>query len=167
MTFVDRLLVGSRKEIGAADDIAAEVAAQPELLDELLSACEIEIDPARMRAFDALEKAVRRNRELANLAKAKFLDGLDHEWWEVRIQCVRGIGLCQWDDARSVADLVDPALNDEAKFVRAWAIDTAVQLAKQDVELVPWAHEAVQMGLSSGMASVVKRAQKSGRELII
>ena len=165
MSLLDRLIPGTRREIGAANDIAAEVAADPGLLQELLGACEFEEDVVRMRAFDALEKAVRANRELAEGAKEMFLAGLGHDWWEVRIQCIRGIGMCNWESVRAVAERVDPLLDDEAKFVRAWAIDTAVQLAKQDDTLVEWAQGAVQMGLESGVPSIIKRAQKSGREL--
>jgi len=161
-----RLLRGTRRELGEANTIALEVAENPSLAKELIDACSSEYDPLKMRAFDALEKALRTNRALdTSQTRDVLLSGLTHDWWEVRIQCIRGISLCKWKNPKSVAIQVTPILQDSAKFVRAWAMDTAVQLACQDHDLIPWAEDAIQMGLHSGIPSLIKRSQKSSKDL--
>jgi HEAT repeat protein len=163
---IERLAPGSRRQLGAANEIAAEVARQISLLPELLESTQIENDLIKMRAYDALEKALRANSKLDNPeTREALIKGLTHEWWEVRIQCIRAVGLCTWDRPSEVAEQIKPLLNDPAKFVRAWAVDTAVLLALQDQSLYPWAEDVIQQGLESQYKSVVKRAQKSARIL--
>jgi hypothetical protein len=164
--FKCRLAGGIRKNIGFSDDVAAEVQQNPKKLAELIECCKSSDSLLQMRAFDALEKALRKNPSLDTpQSQSVLLSGLTHPFWEVRIQCIRGISLCKWSDPTKIAAEVTPLLNDEAKFVRAWAIDTAVQLARQDNTLTKWAEDAIQTGLNSRFPSIVKRAQKSAQDL--
>ncbi|MBX3113701.1 MAG: hypothetical protein KF836_03970 [Fimbriimonadaceae bacterium] len=164
-SFESRLSRGTRKEIGEADAVAQEVASEPLLISELLEVCKSTDDLTRMRAFDALEKAVRANRSLARQAGDTFLLGLAESIWEVRLQAVRGVGLVQWNDPKTAAKSVEPLLSDEAKFVQAWAIDTATRLAISEPELRDWAAKAIQSGLDSGIPSIAARCRKLAKEL--
>lgn len=164
-SFESRLSRGTRKEIGEADAVAQEVARKPSLISELLEVCKSTDDLTRMRAFDALEKAVRANPTLAGQAADTFILGLTDSIWEVRLQAIRGVGLVQWNESKAVAKVVEPLLSDEAKFVQAWAIDTATRLAISEPELRDWGAEAIQTGLNSGIPSIAARCRKLAKEL--
>ncbi len=168
MRLASLLAGGDRRSIGQADAVAALVAEQPWLLDELWD-CLGDADPVvRMRAADALEKVSRVTRAWFNRHKAALLanafdDGTAEMRWHL-IAITSRVDMDGREAARFCGALRHWLRNDPSRIVKVAALQAAYDVQVRYPAAAPLFREMLSFALSSAWPSVVARARKLNRE---
>lgn len=133
-TITDWLRAGDLRTDGAADEVAALVTADPDLLADLIDALRSPDDPTRGRAADALEKVARTHGE----AVLRYLDLV------IELGCRDPVPMVRWhvamilgylspqeEEEERVRDALLNLLHDPSAFVRSWAVVSLCLLARR------------------------------------
>lgn len=142
-SIIDWLTAGDLRTDGAANEVAALVAAHSDLLPDLIGALRSPVDAIRGRAADALEKVARTQAEqvlpyLAELLDLARRDGVPMVRWHMAII----LGHLQPPPAQD--ELIRAALlhllHDPSAITRSWAVVSACILAHRRPE---WTEEII------------------------
>lgn len=159
-----RLSGGDRRSIGRADEVSADVLAQPSLFGLVFVAMlDDEDEVVRMRAADAVEKITVRAPELLQPFKADFLAHLPG----IRQQEVcwhAALILPRFDLTRDERDAValpvlKHYLRDRSRIVQTFALQALVDFAERDACLRPEIFSLVEHAIWTGSAAVKSRAR--------
>jgi HEAT repeat protein len=148
-----KLSGGTRRSIGKANQVAAEVLAHPNLFPRLVSALASTDELLRMRAADAIEKISAQSPGLLHPFKKKFLAIANRATQqEVRwhaAQIISRLDLTPPERAASVEILFD-YLRDKSSIVKTFAMQALADLATFDPKLKsqirPLLEELTQVG---------------------
>lgn len=138
MSILQKLTGGDLRSIGASEEVAAEVLANPAIFPELFNGM-IHVDPLiRMRAADAVEKITREHPEYLQPYKDKLIREVARvEQQEVRwhiAQLFSRLDLTA-EERCTVMNILLEYLNDKSRIVKTFAMQALADLAKQDETL--------------------------------
>lgn len=125
---------GDLRTDGAADQVAALVAADPALLPDLIAALDAPDDPTRGRAADALEKVARTQAPsvlpyLDRLIALALHDPVPMVRWHMAM--ILGYAPVENEQAAQVRDALFALLHDSSALVRSWAVVSLCLLARR------------------------------------
>jgi HEAT repeat protein len=148
-----KLTGGTRRSIGKANQVAAEVLTHPNLFPHLVTALASHDELLRMRAADAIEKITTRNPSLLQPFKKKFLVIASRATQqEVRwhaAQIIPRLDLTPKERAAAV-DILFDYLRDKSSIVKTFAMQALADLATTDPKLksqiIPLLEELTQIG---------------------
>ena len=168
MSFVSLLTDPDRKSLAQGEEVLAACRAEPSRVVELVECVEGGDPLVRMRALDLMEKLARSDLGMIEPYRGEFLK--EHhrsEIWEDRLCTVRALGLFEWDlgELGRVLVILRERIEDEQKFVRAWAMDSFALVALRHEELKEEAVGYVLEALGSEAKSVQARARKTAKVL--
>ncbi len=132
-TLLDQLVEGPAYQVGRSAEVAAQVLARPELIDELFDGLAGEDEGVRNRASGALEKVSAARPDLLRPYKRELLtrvSRIDH--WVVRsrfCQMLARLDHLTPAERRRMIALVRGWLDDRSSVVKAVALDCVVQLS--------------------------------------
>jgi len=157
-----------RRSTGRADEVAAEIAGDQALFDEVFEALFLDDPVIRMRAADALEKASRIRPERLYPYKERILGevaAIDQQevCWHVA-QMLPRLPLDPAEKRRAAA-VAEGYLTHKSAIVRTNALEALVELARGDDELEQKAIGRLAGALESGTAAEKARARKIMRAL--
>ena len=137
------LSAGDLRTDGAADEVAALVAAHLDLLPDLIAALHSPDDPTRGRAADALEKVARTHGDqvlpyLDQLIDLARCDPVPVVRWHMGM--ILGYVSPEGEQAEHVRDALLPMLRDPSALVRGWAIVSLCLLARRRPD---WCEEII------------------------
>ena len=160
---VEKLAGTDRRSIGAADEVAGEIAADQALFDEVFEALWFDDPVIRMRAADALEKASRRCPERLVPHKGALLGELaEIEQHEVRwhvAQMLPRLPLNPQEKKRAAA-IVKGFLRDKSAIVRVNALEAFTLLSHGDDDLEAEAFRLLGEAAERGSSAEKARARK-------
>ena len=139
MGVVDKLDSGDRRTIGRSNEVAREIASNPELFAEVFEAL-LHPDPRiRMRAADAIEKATVASPELLQPFKQRILkrvSTIDQQEirWHVA-QMLPRLRLTAKERHRAVEILLG-YLEDKSSIVKTFAMQALADLVPQDPRII-------------------------------
>lgn len=167
MQLRDLLVGGDRRSIAQANRAFAIARDDQEAVAELARLTGDSDWLVGQRACDALEKLAHEKPDWVDPCKQVFIDHIDSPYWEVRLQCVRAIPLFEWtaDEKQNIVCALRPRLEDEQKFVRAWALDAFATIAGANSELRVELMSHLDGFLGSGVASLRARARAIAKRL--
>jgi HEAT repeat protein len=157
-----QLTGGDRRSIGRANEVAAAILANPELLAEVVPGLEHDDPLVRMRAADVLAKVGEQRPELLRPFKAQVLRAMAGTQQEVRwhvAQMLAWLELTPGERDAAATTLVG-YLDDRSEIVRAFALQALADLAATDARFRPLARSQVEASLTSDSAAVRNRARK-------
>lgn len=158
-----KLKDGDRRSIGPADEVAEEIAADPDLFEVVFDGMLSEDPLIRMRSADAVEKATRHRPELLGPFKAVLLkEVVASEQQEVRwhvAQMLPRLRLDASERERAVA-VFKGYLCDKSRIVRANAMQALADLAQQDERFLPEVVSLLQEATATGSAAMRARGRK-------
>lgn len=159
---------GDRRSIARSNEVLPLALGDPELVDELAKLAK---DPdwlVAMRSVDLLDKVVRAHPEWVQPHRRLFLELLNDEHWEIRLQCVRTAPLLEWTEQERKELLLNLSrmIDDDQKFVQAWALDAFALLSgpNEQGHLLAALHRFLETGspaLKARAKAIVKRLQKA------
>ena len=167
-SFYELLVDPDRRSMAGSEVVRDLVRHEPSRVRELVAVLEGDDAFAQMRALDLLEKLARENREWVEPCKGEFLRGWDRsDIWENRLATVRALGLFEWSgaDLESALSILRRLIDDEQKFVKAWALDSFALISLGHPELKEEAVGYVMEALGSGAKSVQARARSTAKRL--
>lgn len=148
--------------------MAAEVAAHPELFDELMGGLLAEDPVVRMRAADAAEKVTREHPEWLVRYKRMLLDLASRETEkEVRwhlAQMLPRLPLTA-GERREVADVMRGYLEDRSSILRTLALHALTDLTKADGEGREEVRALLEQAVRSGTPAMRARAKRLLRQI--
>lgn len=133
-TLLDKLAEGDLRTLGRSAEVAADVLARPESLDELFDGIAQEDEAVRARAIDALERVAARRPALLQPYKKELLTRvarIDH--WTVRehvCQLLPRLERLTAAERRTALDLVRGYLKDKSSIVKTCALECLVLLSQ-------------------------------------
>ncbi|MBI2517937.1 MAG: hypothetical protein HYV95_13620 [Opitutae bacterium] len=132
-TLLDKLAEGDLRTLGRSAEVAADVLARPELIDELFDGIAVDDAAVRARAIDALERVAARQPELLQPYKRELLTRVALiEHWTVRehvCQLLPRLGKLTARERRAALRLVRGYLQDKSSIVKACALECLVRLS--------------------------------------
>jgi hypothetical protein len=148
-----KLSGGTRRSIGKANQVAAEVLAHPSLFRHLVAALSSGDEVLRMRAADAIEKISAQRPDLLHPFKKNFLTIANRATQqEVRwhaAQIIPRLNLTPAERAAAIEILVD-YLRDKSSIVKTFAMQALADLAASDPKIKsqirPLLEELTQIG---------------------
>ncbi len=165
-----RLSGGDRRSVGCANEVAAEVQAQPDLFGIVFELLFDEDEIIRMRAADTVEKATVHAPELLRPFKAEFLARLpgitqqEVRWHAAQI-------LPRFELTRTERDAILPVLRDylrdPSRLVQTFALQALADFASNDAQLRPEVISLIQQAIRTGSAAVRSRARRLLPELTV
>ena len=164
-----RLCGGDRRSIGRADEVAADVQAEPSLFGTVFELMFDEDEIVRMRAADVVEKVTVQTPRLLQPFKAGFLARLPairqpEVRWHAALMPPR------FDLSREERDTVAlPVLRGyllcKSRIVQTFALQALADFARGDVLLRPEVTRLVEQAVQTGSAAVKSRARRLLPEL--
>jgi hypothetical protein len=160
---LQKLQGGDRRSIGRSDEVAAEVAAAPELFDALFSGM-LSADPiVRMRAADAAEKITAGRPEWLAPYKTVLLTQLSlsdqpEVRWHVALMLPR-LRLNVRERGKALA-ILEGYLEDKSRIVKTCALQAMADLALADPALGPAVRARLAQALSEGTPAMKARSRK-------
>lgn len=143
-TIIAWLRAGDLRTDGAANEVAELVAANPDLLGDLIAALQSPDNPTRGRAADALEKVARTHGEqmlpyLDQIVDLSRRDPVPMVRWHMAM--ILGYLHPPGEQAERVRDALLSLLRDRSALVRSWAVVSLCLLAKRRPH---WSEEIMQ-----------------------
>jgi HEAT repeat protein len=163
-SIINWLTAGDLRTDGAANEVAALVTANPDLLPDLIDALRSPDDPIRGRAADALEKVARTQGEavpayLPQVIDLARRDPVPMVRWHMAM-ILGHLHPPQEQDAH-IRDALLHLLRDASAIVRSWAVVSVCLLARRRPD---WAEESIgavqplQMDASKAVRTRVRKA---------
>ena len=149
--------------IGRADQVAAMVAASPELFAELMEGLWSEDALVRMRAADAAEKVTRKKRELLQPYKGELLGLIaEAEQQELRWHLAAMVPRLPLNSKQRnlVIALLVGYLEDRGSIVKTFALQGLADLAQDDPSIRPGVIEILREATRTGTAAMKARGRK-------
>ncbi len=163
-----KLQGGDRRSIGRADEVAAEVLAEPGLFDTLFSGM-LSADPlVRMRAADAVEKITARHPELLEPHKTILIEEISRlEQQEVRWHAALMLPRVKWGTAgrKRVLAVLTGYLDDKSSIVKTCAMQAMADLARDFPALRPRVAALLRELCTSGTPAMKARGRRLVAEL--
>ena len=152
------------RDVGPLEELFASQAARPRFVEQLLEGLEGERE-AQLGCSWLLKRWLDDGGEPTRAQAGQFcraLAGLGP--WEARLHALQCLGRVPIParSRRAVERFVRAALEDEVKFVRAWAYTGLDALARAFDELRPEVERLMRRGLREGPASVRARIRRLG-----
>lgn len=160
-TLLTLLTGGDRRSIGRANEVAATILTNPELLAEVVPGLAHDDPLLRMRAADVLVKVGERRPELLRPFKAEVLRAMASTQQEVRwhvAQMLAWLALTPEEHDAAATTLVG-YLDDRSAIVRVFALQALADLGATEARFRPLAREHVETALTSASAAVRNRAR--------
>lgn len=164
---LEKLTGTDRRSIGLADQVAAEIAGDQALFDEVFAGMFAGDPVLRMRAADAVEKASRRHPERLYPHKTALLRGLaEVDQKEVRWHLAQMLPRLPLDAAerQRAVSILERFLGDNSTIVRVNALEALTGLARGDAELEAKVRRRLHELLESGTPAERARARKLLKE---
>ena len=163
---LEKLRGGDRRSIGRAEEVAADVLADPSLFDVVFDGMACDDPVVRMRAADAVEKATGERPALLGDAHRERLLGdlaaVDQQ--EVRWHVAQLLPRLDLDgeDVDRAVGILDGYLDDESRIVRVNAMSALADLAVAH----PGLREGVRARIEASMAEGSPAVRARGRKLL-
>lgn len=164
---LEKLTGTDRRSIGLADQVAAEIAGDQALFDEVFAGMFAGDPVLRMRAAEAVEKASRRHPERLYPHKTALLGGLaEVDQKEVRWHLAQMLPRLPLDAAerQRAVSILERFLGDNSTIVRVNALEALTGLARGDAELEAKVRRRLHELLESGTPAERARARKLLKE---
>jgi hypothetical protein len=133
-SLVEWLSIGDLRSDGAANEIAALVLQNPDLIEDLMDALRVSSNIVRGHAADALEKVARSSpRSLLIHLDEIMTTAVQDEVPMVRWHLAMILGYLSFDES-NIGKIIRPLfklLNDESVFVRSWSIVSLCIIARK------------------------------------
>jgi hypothetical protein len=158
-----KLSGGDRRSIGRADEVVADILADPTLFGELFQGMLSDDPLIRMRSADAVEKITALHPEYLQPHKNQLIEQVaDIDQQEVRwhvAQMLPRLELSEAEQARAVEILLD-YLNDKSKIVKTFAMQALADLAEREAKLRPQVIKLLAELTETGSPAMKSRGQK-------
>lgn len=132
-TLLEQLAGGDLRTLGRSTAVAAQVLAQPDLIDELFDGIASDDEVISARASDALEKVAAARPDLLQPYKQELLERVAHlKHWVVRehvCQLLPRLDPLTAAERRRALALIQGYLADRSSIVRACAVECLVHLS--------------------------------------
>jgi hypothetical protein len=165
-----KLSGGTRRSIGKANQVAAEVLAHPNLFAHLVAALASDDELLRMRAGDAIEKISAQRPDLLHPFKKKLLTIANRtRQQEVRwhaAQIIPRLNLTPAERAAAIEILFD-YLRDKSSIVKTFAMQALADLAASDPKLKSQIRPLLEELTQIGTPAMRARGRKLLRKLWI
>jgi HEAT repeat protein len=163
-TILEWLSIGGLTSDGQANEVAALVTDNPQLLPDLVEALGNPDDVIRGHGADALEKVARRHPEpvlahLAFLLRSAHSDPLPMVRWHLAMTLGHLASSPGYRD--EIMEALLKLLKDDSIFVRSWAIPGLCLIARLHPGHAPRIAQAIQGLTSSPSAALRTRARKA------
>jgi len=160
---LDKLKGGDRRSIGRADEVAAEVLAQPALFPFLMAGILNDDSLVRMRSADAVEKVTRVRPGWLRPYRAKLFalaEGSSEK--EVRWNIVQILSRVKWrrGDQRRLMDLLIGFLQDGSSIVKTCSMQALADLAGRDETIREEVVRIIEGAMKTGTPAMKARARK-------
>jgi HEAT repeat protein len=163
MDLLQKLAGGDRRSIGRADEVAAQVLDDLDLLDIVFEGI-LSLDPVvRMRAADVAEKVSAAHPECLRRFKAKLLGEIaDLDQQEVRWHVAQMLPRLELSDEERAAalDILFRYLEDQSRIVKTFAMQALADLALDDQLLRPRVIPILQQLTATGSPAMRSRGRK-------
>ena len=129
-----------RRSIGRANEVVADVAANPAFFRAVFSALQSDDAVLRARAADAVEKITARHPEYLRRYKTQLIGPLACvSQKEVRWHVAQMLPRVQWNESerQRVLDILMNYLKDTSSIVKTFAMQALADLAHKNPELIP------------------------------
>jgi len=158
-----RLRGGDRRSTGNADAVAEEIVTNPELFNAVFNGLYHDDPVLRMRAADALEKAIQKCPELLAGYSSKIisiLESVDQQevCWHMA-QISPRLDLTK-SEKKQILELLNRLLSHKSKIVRVSAMDAMTCFAERDETIRDEVKEIIKEQMKSGIPSILSRGRK-------
>ncbi len=163
MNILDKLKGGDLRSIGRADEVVADVLADPDLFDTLFRGI-LAPDPiVRMRAADAVEKISAARPEYLRPYKRMLVEqaaGIEQQ--EVRWHVAQMLPRLDWsqDERAAIIEILMGYLDDESKIVKTFTMQALADFAARDANLRPQIVELLKELVQTGSPAMKSRGRK-------
>ena len=160
---LDKLRGGDLRSIGNANEVAREIADNPELFKAVFRGLYDDDPVTRMRAADAVEKASQKRSELLagySSAVISILESVDQQevCWHMA-QISPRLDLTKSEE-RQIIELLKRLLSHKSRIVRVSALDAIATFAERDKTIVEEVKEIIKKQMESGVPSILSRGRK-------
>lgn len=161
---LEKLAGGDRRSIGRAEEVAADVLADPSLFDVVFDGMAVEDPVVRMRAADAVEKITDERPELLDDRHRERLLGdlaaIDQQEvrWHVA-QLLPRLDLAG-DDVDRAVSILEGFLDDESRIVQVNAMSALADVAAAHPRFRDGVRERIATLVEGGSPSVQARGKK-------
>lgn len=163
-----KLAGGDRRSIGRANEVVADVLAEPRLFAILFSGLRSQDAVLRARAADAVEKITARRPEYLRPHRRALIGPLAAcAQKEVRWHVAQMLPRLRWSAAerKRVLAILQTYLEDESSIVRTFAMQGLADLARQAPDLVPAVRRRLRTLSARGTPAMRARGRRLLREL--
>ena len=165
---LDKLQGGDLRSIGEANEVAREIANNPELFKIVFRGLYDDDPVVRMRAADAVEKASQKRPELLIGYSSRIisiLESVDQQevCWHMA-QISPRLDLTQSEE-KQIIDLLKRLLSHKSRIVRVSAMDAMATFAERDETIMDEVKEIIRAQMKSGVPSILSRGRKLLRRL--
>ena len=160
---LEKLTGGDRRSIGRADEVAAEVLAEPSLFAVLIDGMHADDPLIRMRAADAAEKVSAKHPEWLQPHKKTLIEQIAPiSQQEVRWHAAQMFPRLQVSPAEQTAivEILLGYLSDKSKIVQTFSLQALADFAERDADLRPQVVSILREMVNSKSAAVRSRSQK-------
>lgn len=160
---LEKLAGTDRRSTGRADEVAAEIAGDQALFDEVFAAIFLDDPVVRMRAADAVEKASRSHPERLLPHKEALLGAMDEiQQQEVRWHLAQMLPRLPLDPSEHerAFSILEGFLHDKSTIVRVNALEALAVLARGYDELEAKVLRLLTTAFESGAPAEKARARK-------
>jgi HEAT repeat protein len=160
---LDKLRGGDLRSIGNANEIAREIATNPELFKIVFNGLYSDDAVVRMRSADAVEKASKERPEILAGYSSKVLSILasveqQEVCWHMA-QISPRLDLTN-SEGRQIIELLKRLLSHKSKIARVSAMDAMASFAERDETIVDEVKEIIKTQMESGIPSILSRGRK-------
>ncbi|GAB4432861.1 MAG: hypothetical protein Fur0044_30390 [Anaerolineae bacterium] len=165
---LQKLTGGDRRSIGRADEVVAEVLAEPALFPLLFEGMLSDDPLIRMRAADAVEKITAQQPGYLQPYKNQLIGPVAQvNQQEVRWHVAQMLPRLSLNNAElaQVVEILLAYLDDSSKIVKTFAMQALADLAEQEASLRPQVIKIVAELAQTGSPAVQSRGRKLLRQL--
>lgn len=157
-----------RRSIGRANEVVAEIIANPKLFGAVFAGLQADDAALRARAADALEKITARHPEYLRPYRKALIGPLaDCEQKEVRWHMAQMLARIRWSasERKRVLAILMAYFNDGSSIVKTFAMQGLADLARQSPELMPSVRVHLQELTAIGTPAMKARGRRLLKEL--
>ncbi len=165
---LEKLTGGDRRSIGRADEVVAEVLAEPSLFAVLIDGMHTDDPLIRMRAADAAEKVSAKHPEWLQPHKKMLIEQIASiPQQEVRWHAAQMFPRLQVSPAEQTAiiEILLGYLSDKSKIVQTFSLQALADFAARDADLRPQIVSILRERVNSKSAAVRSRSKKLLKKL--
>ncbi|MCB1104749.1 MAG: hypothetical protein H7A44_03595 [Opitutaceae bacterium] len=169
-TLLEQLAGGDLRTLGRSAEVAAQVLAQPELIDELFDGIASDDEVIMARASDALEKVAAARPDVLQPYKQELLERVAHiKHWVVRAhvcQLLPRLDQLTATERRRAIALIQTYFADRSSIVRACAVECLVHLsapadfAKERTRVIALVNDCAAHGDTPALRARARKMQR-------